>query len=165
VRRAPLLVAGAAVVAAGWLVPAGAVAAPTCSDAAARSAIRYAQPRLAPFGRPQVFTPKSAGQLLCFDATGDGRTDMAVSLFSGGTAGDIGWLFFVAKETGWRLAGSAAGYKLFLRRTGSELEVVQPVYRKNDANCCPTGGLDHTLYRWNGRRLAVDRTWHTTGPG
>jgi hypothetical protein len=159
-----LLLAVPAVLAAAAL-PAAAAAAPTCSDAAARSAIRFAKPKLAPFGRPQVFQPKSAGAVLCFDGTGDGRTDMAVSLVSGGTAGDIGWVFFAAKETGWRLAGSGAGYKLWIVRAGSQLEVRQPVYRKADANCCPTGGFDHTLYRWNGRRLVPDRTWHTKGPG
>ena len=41
---------------------------------------------------------------------------------------------------------------------------MQPVYRRNDPNCCPTGGFDHTLYRWNGRKLVVDRTFHTARP-
>jgi hypothetical protein len=158
-----VLVALAALAAA--TVPPAAAAAPKCSDAAARSAIRFAKPRLAPLGRPQVFQPKWAGAVVCFDATGDGRADMAVSLVSGGTAGDIGWVFFTAKEEGWRLAGSGTGYKLWILRGAGGLEVRQPVYRKDDGNCCPTGGLDHTLYRWNGRRLVVDRIWHTRGPG
>jgi hypothetical protein len=155
---------GAIAVLAAVVVPA-APAAPKCTDAAARSAIRYAKPRLAPFGDPVVFQAKSAGQVVCFDATGDGAEDMAVSWFSGGTAGDIGWVFFVAKPQGWKLAGDGTGYKLLLRRDGAELEVVQPVYRRNDPNCCPTGGFDHTLYRWNGTKLVVDRSFHTKTPG
>jgi hypothetical protein len=155
----PLLLAAA--LAAG----APAHAAPRCGDAAARSAIRYAKPRLAPFGEPMVVQAKSAGQVLCFDATGDRVTDMAVSLFSGGTAGDVGWVFFAAKPGGWRLAGQGTGYKLLLRRTAAGLEVVQPVYRRSDPNCCPTGGFDHTVFRWNGTKLVTDRSFHTNSPG
>jgi hypothetical protein len=156
---------GALVALAATVAAPGGSAAPSCNDAAARSAIRYAKPKLSPFGEPVVVQAKSAGQVLCFDATGDGLTDMAVTSWSGGTAGDIGWLFFVAKPDGWKLGASAAGYKLYLRQTGKELEVLQPVYRKNDGNCCPTGGLDHTLYRWNGSKLVRDRAFHTKGPG
>jgi hypothetical protein len=159
-----LAIGAVALVCAVLLPPAG-HAAPACSDAAARSAIRYAKPRIAPFDQPQIVQAKSADAVICLDATGDGRPDMAVSVFSGGTAGDIAWLFFVGKANGWRLAGSDVGYKLGILRSGSELEVRQPVYRKNDPNCCPTGGFDHTLYRWNGSKLVVDRSFHTKGPG
>jgi hypothetical protein len=162
--RARIVFAAAACVAVA-AVPPAAAAAPKCTDAAARSAVRFAKPRLAPFGNAQVMQAKSVGAVICFDATRDGRTDMAVSFFSGGTAGDIGWAFFAAKADGWRLAGSGEGYKLWLLRSGTKLEVRQPVYRKNDANCCPTGGLDHALYGWNGSRLVAGRTWHTKGPG
>jgi hypothetical protein len=86
---------------------------------------------------------------------------MAVSIASGGTAGDVGWLFFVPAGSHWRLAGSGSGYKLGLFRSNSDLDVVQPVYRKNDPNCCPTGGFDRTRYRWDGKRLVVAKTWHT----
>ena len=160
-RAACLLLPLAAALAA--TVPAH--AAPSCGDAAARSAIRFAKPRFAALGPPQTFPAKAADQVVCFDATGDGLTDMAVGLFSGGTAGEIGWVFFAAKPDGWRLAGQGSGYKLGLRRAGARLEVVQPVYRKNDPNCCPTGGFDHTLYGWNGKKLAAARSFHTKGPG
>ena len=55
----------------------------------------------------------------------------------------------------------AGGYKVGLFRSGDELEAVQPVYRRSDPNCCPTGGFDRTLYRLAGSRLVVARTWHT----
>jgi hypothetical protein len=159
------VVLGALALVAAVVAAPGGSAAPSCNEAAARSAIRYAKPKLAPFAQPVVMQASSAGQVLCLDATGDGLTDMAVTWWSGGTAGDIAWLFFVAKPDGWRLDAAATGYKLYLRKAGSELEVLQPVYRKNDGNCCPTGGLDHTLYRWNGSKLVRDRAFHTKGPG
>jgi hypothetical protein len=149
-----------------WPFGSGAVAAssePACSAAAARSAIAASRPRLALIGDKVLIAPDMADALLCFDVTGDGRGDMAVTLFSGGTAGDVGWLLFVPGESRWRLAGSGTGYKLRLSRSGSDLLAVQPVYRKNDPNCCPTGGFDRTLYRWDGSRLVVARSWHTRG--
>jgi len=132
-----------------------------CSPAAARAAIAQAKPKLALNADKVSITPGQADAVLCFDLTADGRADMAVSLFSGGTAGDVGWLVFVPGRARWRLAAWGSGYKLALRRLGSGLEVVQPVYRKKDPNCCPTGGFDRALYRWNGSRLVVARTWHT----
>ena len=58
-------------------------------------------------------------------------------------------------------ANSAGGYKLGLFPRGDQLEVVQPVYRRRDPNCCPTGGYDRVLYRFDGRQLVVTRRWHT----
>jgi hypothetical protein len=132
-----------------------------CSTAAARTAIAQTKPRLALVADKVLITPDQTDAVLCFDLTADGRTDMAVSLFSGGTAGDVGWLVFVPDGARWRLTGSGSGYKLRLLRRGSRLEVVQPVYRKQDPNCCPSGGFDRTLYRWSGTRLVVARVWHT----
>jgi hypothetical protein len=134
---------------------------PECSAAAARAAIAEAKPRLALIGDKVLIRPGQANRVLCFDATGDVRDDMAVSLASGGTAGDVGWLLFVSIGALWQLSGSGTGYKLGLFQSGPKLEVVQPVYRAKDPNCCPTGGFDHTLYGWNGSRLVVARTWHT----
>jgi hypothetical protein len=44
----------------------------------------------------------------------------------------------------WRVALARSGYKLGLFRLGGDLAGSQPIYRKNDPNCCPTGGFDHT---------------------
>jgi hypothetical protein len=157
-----LIVVAAGVAALATAGPLSSASAATgCSSAAARAAIAAAKPRLALIGDKVLIAPGMADKVLCFDVTGDGRADMTVSLFSGGTAGDVGWLFFVPRGAGWRLAGSGTGYKMGLFRSGSRLLAVQPVYRKNDPNCCPTGGFDRTLYRWNGTRLVVARSWHT----
>jgi hypothetical protein len=83
-----------------------------------------------------------------------------VTLFSGGTAGDIGFAVFRSTGTGWKLALARRGYKLGLTRAGADLVQNQPVYRKNDPNCCPTGGFDHARWHWNGSRFVVVRSWH-----
>jgi hypothetical protein len=101
-------------------------------------------------------------ELLCRDATGDGRPDMTVVFYSGGTAGDVGWVVFRRAGTGWKLAlQRLQGYKIRVAITGGDPVESQPVYRRDDANCCPTGGVDHTRFHWNGLRFAVARAWHT----
>jgi hypothetical protein len=104
---------------------------------------------------------KSADQVLCFDFTRDGRLDLAVTIASGGTAGDIGFAVFRSTAAGWHVALARDGYKLGLSRVGADLVSSQPVYRKNDPNCCPTGGFDHVRYHWTGTHFAIVRSWHT----
>ncbi len=111
---------------------------------------------------PVRVDPKSADQVICFDFTRDGRRDLAVTIASGGTAGDVGFAVFRAIPRGWRVALARDGYKLGLFRVGGDLVESQPVYRKNDPNCCPTGGFDHVRFHWNGTRFVRARVWHTT---
>ena len=132
----------------------------SCSRSAASAAIARTKPTLN-VGERVVVTSAQADRVLCFDATGDGRTDLTVSVASGGSAGDVGWLFFRPRNGRWQLSGSGTGYHLGLFRSNSDIQVVQPVYRAKDPNCCPTGGFDRALYRWNGTRLVVARAWHT----
>ena len=49
--------------------------------------------------------------MLCYDFTRDGRTDMAVTIASGGTAGDVGILVFGATPKGWAVVLKHPGYK------------------------------------------------------
>src|SRR3954452_19503699 len=131
-----------------------------CTKAAANAAIRAST---LPADVKDLTRQRLAGvdSIICHDLTGDRRADMAVTLASGGTAGDIAWAAFARTGSGWHLAGSnATGYKLLLQRVGRDLVETQPVYRKNDPNCCPTGGFDHRRFHWNGRALAVTRRWH-----
>jgi hypothetical protein len=136
-----------------------AVAATTCSLATARAAIRATKAEVptvaSPIEPPARADPALADRVVCFDGV------LAVSIASGGTAGDIAWLAFVRAGSGWRILKAAGGYKLGIFRLGDELEVVQPVYRRRDPNCCPTGGFDRVLYRFDGRALVVTRRWHT----
>jgi hypothetical protein len=143
-------------------VPPAQGAKPACGPAAARAAIAATRVRVKTLGDTATrIDPKSADQVICFDFTRDGRIDLAVSIASGGTAGDVGYVVFRGTPPGWRVALQGGGYKLGLARTGGDLVVSQPVYGKNDPNCCPTGGFDHRRYRWNGARFVVARAWHT----
>ena len=154
----PIAIVAAAVAAA----TASAAPAASCSRAAANTAIRQVKPHIAGLGdTPLLVTPANADELICFDFTRDRRTDLAVTVASGGTAGDIGWVVLRRTATGWRLALSRTGYKLGLFRLGSDLVSSQPVYARNDPNCCPTRGYDHERWHWNGSRFVKIRSWHT----
>jgi hypothetical protein len=133
-----------------------------CGVATARAAIASTHLRMTLLGDSSTrVDPKSADEVLCFDFTRDGRLDLAVTIASGGTAGDIGFAVFRATATGWRVALARGGYKLGLFRVGGDVVSSQPVYGKNDPNCCPTGGFDHLRFHWNGVRFVVARSWHT----
>jgi hypothetical protein len=133
-----------------------------CNIPTARAAIVATHLRMKLLGPDTVrVDPKSADQVLCFDFTRDGRLDVALTIASGGTAGDIGFAVFRGTASVWRVALAADGYKLGLTRLGGDLVSSQPVYRKNDPNCCPTGGFDHRRFHWTGARFAVVRFWHT----
>ena len=132
------------------------VAAPTCTVAAAKAAILRDRLKVQMLGdSPTRVDPASVDELVCAGET------MAVTIASGGTAGDIGFVLFRRTASGWRVALARGGYKLGLFRAGADVVESQPVYRKNDPNCCPTGGFDHVRYHWNGSAFAVARSHHT----
>src|SRR5262249_52935930 len=95
------------------------------------------------------------------DFTRDGRGDMAVTLASGGTAGDIGFVVFRRTAAGRGGAPPRGGHKLRIFRGGGDPVYSPPRYRKNRSNCCPTGGFDHLRFHWNGLRFVVARSWRT----
>jgi hypothetical protein len=133
-----------------------------CSPAAAKAAIRQARPHITSLANTSMLvTPGMADEVICFDFTRDGRTDLAVTVASGGTAGDIGWVVLARTAHGWRFALGRSGYKIGLFRVGGDLVDSQPVYGKNDPNCCPTGGFEHTRWHWNGHRFVLVRSWHS----
>jgi hypothetical protein len=68
---------------------------------------------------------------------------------------------FRSSPAGWQVALARNGYKLGLFRAREDLVSSQPIYRKNDPNCCPTGGFDHLRFHWDGTRFVVARSWHT----
>jgi hypothetical protein len=132
-----------------------------CSLGAAKTAVIALKVQVPGLGGGTLpIAPNQVDKVICFDFTRDGRTDMAATVFSGGTAGDIAWIVLRSTPAGWKLSLARAGYKLGLFRLAGDLAVSQPIYRKNDANCCPTGGFDHTRWHWNGKRFVVVRTWH-----
>ena len=96
---------------------------------------------------------------ICFPLPG-GRRAMVVTVGSGGTAGDIDWAVYVSDGNAWKLALVRGGYKLGLARKGADIVETDPIYTKNDPNCCPSGGFAHTRWHWNGSKFVVVRTRH-----
>jgi hypothetical protein len=139
-----------------------------CNPAAARAAITSTRLTIPPAqsisSEPYRPSPSQVDGVICIRLPA-GKTAMVVPLASGGTAGDIGWVVFVSGPTGYRVSLVRGGYKLGLVRAGSDLIETDPVYRKNDANCCPSGGFDHARWRWDGARYRVVRTWHNQSYG
>jgi hypothetical protein len=134
---------------------------PPCTHAAARAAI-LASPALISLG-PTIRNGGGVDTLICQDLTGDGVRDFAAAIFSGGTAGDTAWVVFRADGSRWRLAfRNLHAYKIGLFRSGRDLIESQPIYKKNDPNCCPSGGFDHRRYRWVAGRFKLVRSWHNS---
>jgi hypothetical protein len=143
-----LLAAGASALALAAAAPARAT--PACSRAEARA--RLAAIELLNEG-------DAVAQAVCLDLDADGLRDLAATVEVPGTAGVIGVGVFLARTHGWKTALRLEAYRPRLVALGRELLVYYPIYRKNDPNCCPTGGERDLLYRWNGRRLALARSW------
>jgi hypothetical protein len=141
------------------MLPALLAAAGLCQPSLAKAQILSLRPL-----RPLVSTVRYGGgvdTLICRDLTGDGKLDMAFTVFSGGTAGDTAWVVLRQSGEGWRVAFRQLDvYKVGLTRAGRDLVESMPVYRRNDANCCPSGGFDHRRLHWNGRTFVVVRAWH-----
>jgi hypothetical protein len=134
---------------------------PATCRADARAAVAASLPTMKLLGPPQRIRPADVDLVLCGDFDGDGARDVAVTIASGGTAGDVGYAAFVRRGPRWQVVLRGNGYKLGLFRLGRDLVVSQPVYRKNDPNCCPTGGFDHARYRFRGGRFVVLRRYHS----
>jgi hypothetical protein len=102
-------------------------------------------------------TPEDVGidLLRCGDMTNDGAPDALFTLASGGTAGDI--QFGVLKGNPDGSAGPLVLFKSayqvgVFRRNSRSFEVIQPHFRKNDANCCPSS-FRIRRYSWDGARF------------
>jgi hypothetical protein len=145
------------------LLAAALIAAPPCTTRAARTAIardKVIVPAAQSISsEPYRLDPSGVDGVICLSLPG-GRTAMAAPIDSGGTAGAIGWVVFVGGPGGYKLTLVRGGYKLGLARVGSTFVETDPVYKKKDPNCCPSGGFDHTSWRWNGRAFVVARRWH-----
>lgn len=108
--------------------------------------------------RRKLLDPKSfpsIGQVSCRDLTRDAIDDAIFVRDSTGSAGTMGWRVLAGQKDGrWDLplfrraeAGvqvSAEGQKVIRR---------QPIYRPEDAHCCPTGGTEVEVYVYRGGRF------------
>jgi hypothetical protein len=136
---------------------------PSCGAAEAKAAVKAA-PLTIPASQSisseaYRVSPSQVDSVICIPLPGR-RVAMALTIASGGTAGDIDWAVFLSGPKGYKLSLVRGGYKLGLLRAGSDLVETDPVYKRDDPNCCPSGGFNHTRWRWNGDRFGVVRTWH-----
>ncbi len=149
-------------IAAPFLSPAVVAAAP-CNRSNAVSAIRSARVTIPASqslsGEAVRVDPAQADKVICLRLP-NGTRAMAVTIASGGTAGDVDWIVFVAGRGAYGVSLIRGGYKLGLTRAGPDLIESEPVYKASDPNCCPSGGFVHRRWRWNGSEFAVLRTWH-----
>ena len=95
----------------------------------------------------------------CGDLTADGAPDVLFTIASGGTAGDT---HFGVIQAGADGAGEVvlyrSGYKIGVaRRNSSSFDVLQPHYRANDPNCCPSS-FRQTRYTWTGTGFKRGKT-------
>jgi hypothetical protein len=111
------------------------------------------------------------GQVLCFDFTGDGRTDIVFTSWGAMNHGAHFWSAFRRRSGSWkrvafkrdccgRHAGSL-GIGLEIGHRGRTIVVREPVYRGSDPLCCPTGGMRRGRWRWHSGRLRLVGTSHS----
>jgi hypothetical protein len=146
-----------------FLGDAGAATQSGCSKAAAKAAVLASSlpQRWKDEARHKYGPIEGLQGVLCHDFTRDGRTDMAVTFYSGGTAGDVAWVAFRRAGARWKLALARLDlYKMGLVIRDDDLVETQPVYKPGDGNCCPTGGFNHIRWHWDGSRFVVGRRWH-----
>lgn len=98
----------------------------------------------------------------CRDMTGDGQRDALFAVASGGTAGNTNFGVLIGRTGGapGRLALYREGYKVGIAVTAGQPEVLQPIYRRDDPNCCPSS-FEIRRYRWAGERFTL-RARHKT---
>lgn len=91
---------------------------------------------------------------ICHDFTGDGRRDVAFPILSGGTGGAFKFAVFRGSPEGSKkVTERGYGSKTSLRRKGRRLNVLNPVYRKGDGNCCPSGGFEVRTFRFTRTKI------------
>jgi len=89
-------------------------------------------------------TPEVAGipqldQIVYGDFDTDCAEEAAIPLFSGGTAGNVGFLVYDNGAPPPTLAASGSGYKLGVGVEGDLLVVSNALYNGWEPNCCPSG--------------------------
>jgi hypothetical protein len=104
-------------------------------------------------------------RILFRDLTGDGNSEDIVTIFSGGTAGDIAFYVLTGEGSGLHpIKASNQEYKIGVKVVAGTLQVTRPLYAKNDPNCCPAH-LEITTYRYDGVRLVSASKERVKTPG
>jgi hypothetical protein len=83
--------------------------------------------------------------ILYVDMDGDGVEEAAITFYSGGTAGNIGFVVYKYATPAPRFVDAASGYKLLLLIQQGKLVAKNALYGPFDPNCCPAG-FSYTTY-------------------
>ena len=106
-------------------------------------------------------TGAGIAQVRCGDVTSDGTKDAVFTVNSGGTAGptQFGVLRGASETAGdLELVLLKDGYKVTVDRVSKRrFDVQQPIYKSNDANCCPSA-YRITPFLWNGERFKAGKS-------
>lgn len=151
---------GAAALAA-LLLPATASAKPAVCQRATLEAKLVEEGRLTADG---VASGRRVSLVRCGDGTDDGRTDALFAVASGGTAGNTRFGVLEGRPGGspGALVLYKRGYKVGLaRRDRRSFEVLQPHYRAEDPNCCPSS-FRLTRYSWFGNGFSAGKAKRLT---
>jgi hypothetical protein len=99
------------------------------------------------------------------DLTGDGNSEDIITIFSGGTAGDIAFFVLTGEGSGLHpIKASNSEYKIGVNVVAGKLQVTRPLYGATDPNCCPAH-LEITTYRYDGVRLVSASKKRIKTPG
>ena len=108
--------------------------------------------------------PTLGNEVAYGDISGDGRDEALISLFSGGTAGNLGLLVFTGGAQKPVLVAALPGYKIGGVFETGFLKVSQPLYAGFEANCCPSG-FESTRYKMTDGKLVLVDTSNEGIPG
>ena len=93
-------------------------------------------------------------QIVYGDFDGDCGEEAGIPLFSGGTAGNVGFLVYDNTAPQPTLVASGFGYKLGLAVEGNLLVVSNALYNGWEPNCCPSG-RSYDRYQLSGATLTL----------
>jgi len=137
-------------------------AGPACSKAAAMRATTgsaFGREILASPSKPErIFPPFIVEQVACRDLTGDGQREMIVLLECCTISTQDPWAIFTPRGRRWRLAFSRPRDQVWnrLEIRSNEVIVKNPVYARDDSNCCPSA-FAYSSALWNGTRFEARR--------
>ena len=112
--------------------------------------------------RREIELGRGVTSVRCRDLTRDGERDALFAIASGGTAGNTNFGILLGRAGGapGRLALYRNGYKVTIAATAGQPEVLQPIYRREDPNCCPSS-FEIRRYRWTGTRFTLRSRYRT----
>jgi hypothetical protein len=102
----------------------------------------------------------------CMDFTRDGRKDIVLTVWAAMNHGAHYWAAFRRTKHGhWKRAAFKSdccgghhkygGMGIAIRRAGSVIVVSQPIYRRGDGACCPSGGTKSRAWSWRHGKLRI----------